>query len=655
MAVVVGELTVADLTLVVIYLILVLAVGILSLFRPSRGGSQGYFLASSTVPWYQVGASVFASNIGSQHFIGIAGTAAASGYAVALYEWLAIFSIVPLMYIFLPVYFSSAIFTMPEYLGKRFGGKRVRTFIAVFSLVYYILTKISVDLFAGAVFIETILKWKLYPAVGVLLLITALYTMAGGLAAVVYTETLQTFVMIAGSVTLTIIGFNEIGGYGNLGEAFLDAKYVNASSVNDSIPIDSPCRSPPSNSLHLFRGVGDELTALGFFTGQYFAATYYWATDQVQVQRVLAAKNLAHGQGGLIMATWLKLTPMFLMAMPGMISRILYTDEVACVGAEACRRVCDNPDGCTNIAYPLMVVRLLPNGLRGILTAVMLSALMSSLASAFNSASTIFTLDIWTKIRDIPTHDHITRHLSHEQLRKNERELMIVGRGFVILMLIASILWIPIVEQGGNNGQLFTYINSISNVMTSPIFAVFLLAVLWPKTTEKGAFWSLIICFILSFIRTILDYTYPNPKCIELDTRPPFIQAIMIHYMYFSAINFFIAVVIIVGISFCTSPIPENGLYRLTWWSRNSTEKRVSPEVIKADRHPEQYQRMDSDQTQETKFSNESNENLHLVDKNAPKLNTVVRQLRRRLHHHRWIRIKAQPHHQNGRNFAIGF
>ncbi|XP_072045367.1 sodium/mannose cotransporter SLC5A10-like [Amphiura filiformis] len=562
-----GRLSQTDLAVIGCYLIVILLVGLAAMLRKNRAGAEGYFLAGKTVPWYQVGASVFASNIGSHHFVGLAGTGAASGYAVVMFEWLSIWLIITMAFVFLPVYLSSAVFTMPEYLGRRFESNRIRSYFSVLSLLFLMIMTIPVDLFSGAVFLQTLLKWNLIPAVLLLLAITSIYTIAGGLAAVVYTETLQTAIIVGGGVVVTILGFQEIGGYDQLGEKFLNA------ISNDSLMSNNSCGIPPSDSLHLYRGVHDDLPTLGMCTGLAVMGLHYWAANQLTVQRALAAKNLAHGQGGLALTTWLKLTPMFLMVMPGMISRILNPDAIGCSNPATCMEVCQNPNGCTNIAYPLLVVTVLPAGLKGLLVAVMLSALMSSLASSFNSASTMFTLDLWVKIRKIPM-DWRMNKLTAEQKRRNEFEIMLVGRLVMVFLMVFGSLWTPIIQSGGNNGQIFTYMISIGGSLAGPLIASFLLGLFWHRTSEAGVFWSLMLGLCLSLFRIILEIFFANPRCGDPDTRPPFIQAVMFHYLYYAAINFVITITVACLISYCTKPIPESCLHRLTFWTRYSKEPR---------------------------------------------------------------------------------
>uniref|UniRef100_A0AAQ4RB12 Sodium/glucose cotransporter 2 n=1 Tax=Gasterosteus aculeatus aculeatus TaxID=481459 RepID=A0AAQ4RB12_GASAC len=464
----------ADISVIVGYFVAVIGVGVWAMLRSNRGTVGGYFLAGRTMTWWPVGASLFASNIGSGHFVGLAGTGAASGIAVGGFEWNALFIVLLLGWLFVPVYLTAGVITMPQYLKKRFGGTRISLYLTVISLFLYIFTKISVDMFSGAVFIQQALGWNIYVAVITLLLITALYTITGGLAALMFTDTVQTFVIIAGAFVLTGFSFAKVGGYSALLAKYSAATPSNFSSTEPQRYNISPsCYTPRQDAFNLLRDptTGD-LPWPGVLFGIAIVGGWYWCTDQVIVQRCLAARNLTHVKAGCIMCGYLKLLPMFLMVFPGMISRVLYPDEVGCVVPEVCKRVCGTEVGCSNIAYPKLVVSIMPNGLRGLMLAVMLAALMSSLASIFNSSSTLFTLDIWTRIRP----------------QAAERELLIVGRVWVLIIVCVSICWIPVV-QAAQSGQLFDYIQSVSSYLAPPIASVFFLAVFVKRVNEQGAFW----------------------------------------------------------------------------------------------------------------------------------------------------------------------
>uniref|UniRef100_H2YM02 Uncharacterized protein n=1 Tax=Ciona savignyi TaxID=51511 RepID=H2YM02_CIOSA len=461
--------------------------------RTNRSNVQGFFLAGRDITWFPVGASLFSSNIGSGHFVGLAGSGASSGIAQGSFEWNAVVTLLFLGWIFAPIYIASGVVTMPEYLRERFGGQRIRMSLSILSLILYIFTKISADLFAGAIFIQEALGWNLYLAICILLAITALYTVTGGLAAVIYTDTAQTFIMLIGGLVMMGLSFDYIGGYNNL-----EPEYFKA--IPSKRDTNTSCGLPRPDSFHVFRDpIDSDLPWPGMLFGITIIATWYWCTDQVIVQRTLAAKNLSHAKGGCVLAGTLKVLPMYMMVMVGMVSRIIFP---------------------------------------GLLLAVMIAALMSSLTSVFNSASTLFTCDIWMKIRP----------------KAKTREQMIVGRVFILVMVGISIAWVPII-QAFSDGSLFDYIQSITSFLAPPITAVFVMAVFWPRLNEPGTFWGLTLGIIIGLVRMILEFAIGSPACGKPEFRPTILYKV--HYLYFAMILFSVTCVLSICISLVTPPINE--------------------------------------------------------------------------------------------------
>eukprot|EP00058_Branchiostoma_floridae_P002580 XP_002588068.1 hypothetical protein BRAFLDRAFT_59210 [Branchiostoma floridae] len=503
-----------------IYFAIILGVGLWSTRRASRGSAKGYFLAGREMSWWPVGASLFTSNIGSGHFVGLAGTASASGIAVVAYEWSAIFIFVMLGWIFVPVYISAGVFTMPEYLRKRFGGQRITVYLSVVSLLLYVFTKISADMFAGAVFIQQSLKWDLYLAVVLLLAITAVYTVLGGLSAVIWTDTLQTVIMVAGAFFLTGLSFSHIGGYEELKRRYP----LSVPAVRNN---NTTCGIPPADFLHIFRDpLKSDLPWPGITFGLAILATWYCCTDQVMVQRCLAAKTIEHSKGGCILVGYLKILPFFLMILPGMISRALYPDEVGCVDPDKCLRYCQNAAGCSNVAYPKLVVRIMPTGLRGLMLAVMLAALMSSLTSIFNSSSTIFTMDIWRKFRTQST----------------ERELMI---------------YCVDPDRSGRTRRAALQLHLGRHRLPVPAH----LRMLHPRhllEEDDGA---------VGLIRLVMDFAYGSPGCGEPEFRPAVLWRV--HFLYFAMILFAVSAIVMVVVSLCTPPIDDKHVIEaISLWER---------------------------------------------------------------------------------------
>ncbi|XP_030836122.1 sodium/glucose cotransporter 4 [Strongylocentrotus purpuratus] len=536
-----------DYAVIVVHFLVVLALGIWSAWKSNRSTTSGYFLAGRDMAWWLVGLSLYVSNIGSGSFIGLGGTAAVSGYAVVSYEFHGLFSLIILGFIFTPIYISSGVTTVPEYLQIRFGGQRLRLGLAVVSIIFIVLTNLSAEMYAGTVIIQQTLGWNLYLSVVLILVMTGVYTVAGGLTAVIYTDALQSIIMVTGGLILFVIAIIRIGGFEALRLAYMTA-IPNSTQLNPN----TTCGIPEEKAWHIFRSADDgDLPWPGVVFGIFLLSIHYFCTNQVLVQRSLSARSLTHTKAGAILAASLKVLPMILMIFPGMISRAMWPDEVACQDAESCMEICDNPNGCSNIAYPLLVLRWMPIGLRGLMLAAMLAALMSSLTSVFNSLSTLFTIDIWTKIRPYST----------------ELELLTVGRLCTLVLAAVSVLWLPLIEAFGS-GELFVYIQSMTSYLSPPIFAIYSAGMFWSRTNEQGAFYGLIFGEAVGITRMVLDYLYSAPGCGSKDTRPLMIRNF--HYLHFAIFLYGATVLAVVVISLMTPAIEPAKLIGLTYWSRHS-------------------------------------------------------------------------------------
>nr|WLN44351.1 AAT11 [Sinonovacula rivularis] len=531
-----------------IYFALVLALGLWSTCRPNKGSAAGYFLAGKNMHWIPIGASIYASNIGAPMFIGLAGTAAANGFSVTIYEWHAIYFLIALGWVFVPVYVACGAYTMPEYLRMRFGGRRIRLYASCLALVEYVLHNISAEIYSGAIFMQQLLGWNMYLCVALILAVTAVYTITGGLTSVIYTDTLQAVILIAGGVFVTSMSFSDIGGWDGL-----VTKYPYAAS-NHTLYHNVSCGVPRRDAFHIWRSpvTGDipwpgavfGLTTLGLFT---------WCQDQIIVQRCLSAKNLGHAKAGSLLAAFLKLFGFLLFVIPGMISRIKFPEEIACADPESCENFCQNKAGCSNLAYPLLVLRLLPSGYRGLMLAALLAALMSSLTSIFNSASSIVTLDIWRQFRKKAT----------------EAELMVVGRVTILVLIGVSILWLPILQQS-QGGILWFYLQAVKSYLIVPWCQLFLLGFFWKRLTEQGAFWGLMVGLVVGLIRMGLDFAIAAPACGsgEPDTRFPVVAKV--DFLHFAIILAAVSTIAMVVISLFTKPREEKQLYRVTWSTRHA-------------------------------------------------------------------------------------
>ncbi|MFT4733275.1 MAG: SSS family solute:Na+ symporter [Algoriphagus sp.] len=408
--------------------------------------SEDYFLAGRNMGWFVVGASIFASNIGSEHVVGLAGSGAADKFPLLIYE-LHAWVVILLGWLFLPFYVRSGVFTMPEFLEKRFGSE-ARWFLSIFSLAAYVLTKVSVTLYAGGIVISTLVGVSFMTGAIATVVLTGIYTVLGGMKAVVYTETLQAVVLVIGAATLTILGLQAVGGWGSVVET-VGPEYMNMWRSMDD-------KDYPWHWLVLSSSI---------------VGIWYWCTDQVIVQRVLTARNLKEGRRGTIFGAFLKLMPVFLFLIPGIIALVLKMRG---------ELVWDTPDQ----AFPALMMQILPAGLRGLVAAGLMAALMSSLASVFNSCSTLFTIDIYKKLK--PAAD--------------EKQMVRVGRIATGVVVLLGIAWVPVIERLAG-GTLYQYLQNVQSYIAPPITAVFLLGIFSSRINNKGALATLFSGILIVIIR----------------------------------------------------------------------------------------------------------------------------------------------------------
>ena len=462
--------------------------------RREKNVSSDYFLASRDVAWFAVGASLFASNIGSEHLVGLAGTGAGSGLAVGHFEWLACLILLLLGWLFVPFYLKSGVYTMPEFLEKRYNSS-ARTYFTWVSVIGYVLTKISVTLYAGGVVIRAVTGWNFYTAAIVLIVITGLYTIFGGLRAVVYTEVLQAIVLILGSITLMIIGLSHVGGW---------------SGLTAKVPHDFFSMWKPTNHPNF--------PWTGIIFGAPILGIWYWCTDQHIVQRVLAAKSIKQARTGTIFAGYLKILPVFIFVLPGIVAVALFSD------------VAQNPDS----AYPTLVTRLLPAGIKGLVLAGMLAALMSSLASAFNACSTLLTWDVYKKWRPAAS----------------EQQLVRVGRISAGVMVFLGLAWIPLMKFVSS--QIYIYLQSVQAYIAPPIAACFLLGLFFRRLNGTGAMASLVTGLVLGLLRLILELTNKASSGLEPGTLWHWIATI--NFLHYAVLLFVICTVVLFVVSLMTPP-----------------------------------------------------------------------------------------------------
>jgi SSS family solute:Na+ symporter len=489
-----------DLVILVGYFAVIFGIGIYFFSRART--STGYFLADRSVGWVAVGASLFASNISSEHFIGLAGSGASSGLAVGSFEWLAVFMCIILGWVFVPFYLRSGVYTMPEFLERRYGPA-CRWYLTTVSVIAYVVTKISVSLYAGALVLRAVLGWDFYTSATVMVLATGIYTVFGGLSAVIYTELVQAVVLIAGALTLTAIGLSEAGGF---------------EGVRAAVPPDFFNMIRPSSD--------PAFPWTGIFFGAPILGIWYWCTDQMIVQRVLGAKSEAHARGGALLCGALKILPVFILVLPGLIARALYPDI--------------NGDD----AYPVLVMKLLPSGMVGFMVAALMAALMSSLAAAFNSASTLVTFDVYRVLRPGAT----------------ERQLVRIGRIVTVVMVALSMLWVPFIRYLST--EVYIYLQSVQAYISPPIAAVFLIGVFWTRANRHGAIAALLAGAVLGALRFVFELNKASAFVSESQALSWFVG---INFLHFAIVLFVVSVALLVGVSLATQPESLTKLRGLTF------------------------------------------------------------------------------------------
>lgn len=460
--------------------------------RKKKKSSSDYFLSGRDATWIAIGTSIFASNIGSEHLIGLAGSGASSGMAMAHWEiqgWM----ILILAWVFVPFYERSMVYTMPEFLERRYNraSRKILTYI---SLISYVLTKVAVTVYAGGLVFQQVfgidyitiggtqIDFFWIAAIG-LVLLTAAYTVVGGMESVLKTSVLQTPILLLGSIVILVLGLRQLGGW----------------DVMMKICDVQPAYEGAQGSMsHLMRPLSDpQYPWLGALVGSAIIGFWYWCTDQFIVQRVLSGKDERQARRGAIFGAYLKLLPVFIFLIPGMIAfaiataakdpgSSLYGSQLG----EALAPVLENGD----VAFPLLVAKLLPAGFKGVVVCGILAALMSSLASLFNSSAMLYTIDVYK-----PKHPEAS-----------EQKLVGVGRTATIIIVTLGILWIPVMKKIGD--VLYLYLQDVQSVLAPGIAAAFLIGICWKKATAKGGEWALISGLVIGITRLLAKIIYTGQE-----------------------------------------------------------------------------------------------------------------------------------------------
>ena len=535
--------------------------------RRSRDTADDYFLAGRNLGWLIIGASIFASNIGSEHLVGLAGAGATSGVALAHYE-LHAWCLLVLGWVLVPFYMRSRVYTMPEFLERRFSAAS-RWVLSLISLVAYVLTKIAVGIFAGGIVFATLLP-ELNLEIGgqafnsfwvgsvLVVVLTGVYTVVGGMRAVAITEALQTGVLVVGSLLLTYFGLQKLGGWAEL-RAALDPDMFNLWKplIPDGVQATwAPVKEPGRMAWYF----NTDYPWVGMLFCAPIIGLWYWCTDQYIVQRVLTAPNEREARRGTIFASGLKLLPVFIFIIPGMIA-IALAKTGRTSGLESLVDAQGNTVApMAQAAYPMMVQAVMPVGLRGIVVAGLLAALMSSLAGVFNASSTLFTIDFYQKLHP----------------RASQHQLVWVGRVATTFMVIIGLLWIPVIQ--GARG-LYEYLQGVQAYLAPPIFAVFFFGVFIKRLNAAGCLAALLVGFALGVFRLFVD----TPVTLAMigyekgyETGSLFWIVNNTYFQYYSLFIFLVSTLVLIGVSYATAPPSERQLAGLTYATVTEEQRRES-------------------------------------------------------------------------------
>jgi SSS family solute:Na+ symporter len=525
-----------------------------------------YFLAGRNLGWWVIGASIFASNIGSEHIVGLAGSGAKDGVAMAHYE-LHAWCLLVLAWVFVPFYARSLVFTMPEFLERRFSTSS-RYVLSIVSLITFVVSKIAVGIFAGGVVFSTLLP-EVHLNIGgieinsfwigsvAVIVLTGLYTALGGMRAVAYNDAVQVVVLICGSATLTFYGLFKLGGWQALHQ-LCGSDMFNLWKPMTPLGVESTWSPVLEHATdgHVVKQAwyfNSHYPWLGMLICAPVIGLWYWCTDQYIVQRALAAPNEHVARQGSIFASFLKLFPPYLFIIPGMIC-------FALVKADKVPGLTDafaaDPNAAQG-AFPLMVKHLLPPGLRGLVVAGLLSALMGSLAGVFNACSTLFTVDLYQKFRPAAS----------------QSQLVSMGRIATTVMVLIALAWIPVIQ--GAHG-LYDYLQSVQGYLAPPIFVVFFFGVFWKRLNAKGCLWAMIVGFVLGVSRMLID----TPVTMKLSgfaqgyTEGSFLWIVNnINFQYFSILITLVSAVVMVGVSYATAVPDYDRIKSLTFGTATAEDK----------------------------------------------------------------------------------
>lgn len=498
--------------------------------KSSSGGAVDYFLAGKNSGWLVIGASLFASNIGSEIILGVSGAGARGNMPMANFEIIASLVLILLGWVFVPFYLRTGVFTMPEFLEKRYSVA-CRNYLSVISILAYVITKISLIIFAGALVFETI-GISFWTGAIITVIATGFYTVLGGLKAVIYTDMVQAFILLVGTLCVTGFGLYALGGWDNLLAILTEASAV------DGNP-------PREQFFNLWRPMADtEYPWTGMLFGAPILGVWYWCTDQYIVQRVLSSKDESNARKGALFAGYLKLLPVFIFFIPGVIAYALLQEGAIAFSL-------DNADQ----ALPAMINQFLPTGLKGLAIAGLLAALMSSLSSAFNSSSTLLTIDFYLKYKP----------------KASPKDLVRFGQFATVILVLVSLGWIPFMKSLMGGG-IFHYLQSIQAYISPPIAAVFLFGLFYKWINAKGAIVSLWLGFIVGIFRLVAEFL-SNEGTLVVAEDSLLGLFIGINFLHFALFLFLFCASILMLVSKLTPPQSLASLELVTFKSRNLRPK----------------------------------------------------------------------------------
>jgi SSS family solute:Na+ symporter len=534
------NLSALDIGVMVFYAIAIIAYG---LYKGKRESSEEYFLGGRSMTWPIVGISLFAANISSSTLVGLAGDAYKTNVHVFNYEWLAVVVLIVFAIFFMPFYIKSQVYTMPEFLERRYDS-RSRYYFSFITLVGNVIVDTAAGLYVGMLVLKLVFpETETWLIITILAVAAAAYTIPGGLSSVIHTEVIQAILLVIGSCILTYYCYDAVGGWDALLTKLTEMKGtppVMDKTTDEIFSLVRPIGSVDyeGNEFMSWRGLLFGAPILGF---------YFWANNQFMVQRVLSAKDLNHGRWGALFAGFLKLPVLFIMVLPGVFAIVMFSDlDLTALNYNDC----DNLADCPNMTYPVLLFQLLPTGLLGLVLAGLLAAMMSSVSATFNSASTLITMDFIQKARPDMT----------------SKELVRAGQISTIVLVVLAAAWAPQIERFGS---LFQYLQLVLAFICPPVVAVFVLGLFWKRASANGAFAALMVGFSIAIFLLLSNIYDISPYVND------------IHFLDRAALLLLICAIVHIAVSLQTEGPSKAVIANYTWrksvWTEETEELKALP------------------------------------------------------------------------------